>query len=85
LAIKTILCVSDVPEKEREALFVQKIQQCCVVFDYVQEPLSDLKYKEMKRTVLHEMVDYINSNRGVITEPIYGEAVHLVISHYTIS
>ncbi|CAG0915058.1 unnamed protein product [Notodromas monacha] len=68
---------SDVPEKEREALFVQKIQQCCVVFDFVSEPLSDLKYKEIKRTTLHDMVDYVNTNRGVITDPIYAEAVRM--------
>ncbi|KHJ91587.1 protein phosphatase 2A regulatory B subunit [Oesophagostomum dentatum] len=31
---------------EREDLFIQKIRQCCVVFEFAQDPLSDMKYKE---------------------------------------
>ncbi|CAM4852078.1 unnamed protein product, partial [Rotaria magnacalcarata] len=41
-------------------------------------PLSDLKWKEIKRAALNEMIDYITSNRGVITDPIYPEAVRMV-------
>lgn len=63
---------------EREALFVQKLQQCCTVFDFQLDPLSDLKWKEIKRAALNEMIDYITSNRGVITDPIYPEAVRMV-------
>ncbi|GCB82459.1 hypothetical protein scyTo_0021616, partial [Scyliorhinus torazame] len=60
---------------EREELFVQKLRQCCVLFDFVSDPLSDLKYKEVKRAGLNEMVEYITHNRDVITEAIYPEAV----------
>ncbi|CAG0881947.1 unnamed protein product [Darwinula stevensoni] len=67
----------DAAPGERESLFVQKIQQCCVVFDFVSEPLSDLKGKEVKRAALHEMVEFVTNNRGVITEAIYAEAVHM--------
>jgi serine/threonine-protein phosphatase 2A regulatory subunit B' len=63
---------------ERESLFVQKLQQCCTVFDFQLDPLSDLKWKEIKRAALNEMIDYITSNRGVITDPIYPEAVRMV-------
>ncbi|CAF2511262.1 unnamed protein product [Rotaria sp. Silwood2] len=62
---------------ERESLFVQKLQQCCTVFDFQLDPLSDLKWKEIKRAALNEMIDYITSNRGVITDPIYPEAVRM--------
>jgi hypothetical protein len=57
---------------------VQKIQQCCVLFDFVADPLSDLKWKEVKRGALLEMVEYVTSQRGVITEVIYPEAVNMV-------
>jgi len=63
---------------ERESLLIQKLQQCCTVFDFQLDPLSDLKWKEIKRAALNEMIDYITSNRGVITDPIYPEAVRMV-------
>ncbi|KAJ8394227.1 hypothetical protein AAFF_G00048100 [Aldrovandia affinis] len=68
----------DVPPAEQEKLFVQKLRQCCVLFDFVADPLSDLKWKEVKRAALSEMVEYITHNRNVITEPIYPEVVHVV-------
>ncbi|XP_051500313.1 serine/threonine-protein phosphatase 2A 56 kDa regulatory subunit gamma isoform isoform X2 [Myxocyprinus asiaticus] len=67
----------DVPPAEQEKLFVQKLRQCCVLFDFVSDPLSDLKWKEVKRAALSEMVEYITHNRNVITEPIYPEVVHM--------
>ncbi|CAJ0954104.1 unnamed protein product [Ranitomeya imitator] len=57
--------------EERETLLVQKIRQCCVLFDFVSDPLSDLKYKEVKRAALSEMVEYITHSRDVLTDCIY--------------
>lgn len=68
----------DVPPAEQEKLFIQKLRQCCVLFDFVSDPLSDLKWKEVKRAALSEMVEYITHNRNVITEPIYPEMVQMV-------
>ena len=59
-------------------MFIQKIRQCTVLFDFVQDPLSDLKWKEVKRAALNEMVEYVTQNRGVITEAIYPEAITMV-------
>ncbi|KAH8292259.1 hypothetical protein KR054_007685 [Drosophila jambulina] len=61
---------------EREDLFIQKIRQCCTLFDF-SEPLSDLKWKEVKRAALHEMVDFLTNQNGVITETIYPEAINM--------
>ncbi|XP_068110810.1 serine/threonine-protein phosphatase 2A 56 kDa regulatory subunit gamma isoform isoform X2 [Hyperolius riggenbachi] len=72
-----LLYIRDVPPAEQEKLFVQKLRQCCVLFDFVSDPLSDLKWKEVKRAALSEMVEYITHNRNVITEPIYPEVVHM--------
>jgi serine/threonine-protein phosphatase 2A regulatory subunit B' len=76
------LYILDAAPAEREELFVQKIQQCCVLFDFVADPLSDLKWKEVKRGALLEMVEYVTSQRGVITEAIYPEAVNMVLYGY---
>jgi serine/threonine-protein phosphatase 2A regulatory subunit B' len=62
----------------REELFLQKLQQGAIIFDFNRDPLSDLKYKEVKRAALNELVDYITHNRGVVTEAIYPEAVRMV-------
>lgn len=70
-------CVDAAPV-EREELFIKKLRQCCVLFDFVSDPLSDLKWKEVKRSALQEMVEYLTTQRGVITEAIYPEAVNMV-------
>jgi serine/threonine-protein phosphatase 2A regulatory subunit B' len=56
---------------------MRKLKQCCVLFDFVTDPLSDLKWKEVKRGALNEMVDYVSVNRQVITENIFPEAVNM--------
>jgi serine/threonine-protein phosphatase 2A regulatory subunit B' len=70
----------DVSPAEREALFIEKLQQCMTLFDFVQDPLSDLKWKEVKRAALTELVEYVTQNRGVITDNIYPVAVQMVSS-----
>ncbi|XP_028563927.1 serine/threonine-protein phosphatase 2A 56 kDa regulatory subunit gamma isoform isoform X1 [Podarcis muralis] len=75
--LQKLLALKDVPPGEQEKLFIQKLRQCCVLFDFVSDPLSDLKWKEVKRAALSEMVEYITHNRNVITEPIYPEVVHM--------
>ncbi|XP_039249553.2 serine/threonine-protein phosphatase 2A 56 kDa regulatory subunit gamma isoform-like [Styela clava] len=72
-----IPALKDAAPNDVENLFVRKLQQCCVVFDFVTDPLSDLKWKEVKRAALNEMVEYVTHNRGIITEAIYPEAVHM--------
>ncbi len=73
------ICVFvDATPAEREELFIKKLQQCMVLFDFVQDPLSDLKWKEVKRAALNEMVEYVTQNRGVITDAIYPEAIQMV-------
>ncbi|XP_061166449.1 serine/threonine-protein phosphatase 2A 56 kDa regulatory subunit gamma isoform-like isoform X2 [Saccostrea echinata] len=69
--------LKDATPAEREELFIQKLRQCCVLFDFVQDPLSDLKWKEVKRAALNEMVEFVTHNRGVITDAIYPEAIHM--------
>ncbi|XP_078591666.1 serine/threonine-protein phosphatase 2A 56 kDa regulatory subunit gamma isoform-like isoform X1 [Branchiostoma floridae x Branchiostoma japonicum] len=75
--LQKLAALKDARPEEREDLFVQKLRQCCVVFDFVNDPLSDLKWKEVKRAALNEMVEYVTHNRGVITEAVYPEAVNM--------
>ncbi|CAL8104080.1 unnamed protein product [Calicophoron daubneyi] len=65
------------PEK-REELFVEKLHQCSVVFEFVPDTLSDLKGKETKRAALHELTEYLVDNPGPFSDNIYLEVVRMV-------
>lgn len=39
--------LTEVPQAGREAMFIQKLGQCQVMFDFITDPLSDLKWKEV--------------------------------------
>ncbi|XP_017768523.1 PREDICTED: serine/threonine-protein phosphatase 2A 56 kDa regulatory subunit gamma isoform-like isoform X2 [Nicrophorus vespilloides] len=69
--------LQDSAPAEREELFIEKLRQCCVLFDFASDPLSDLKWKEVKRSALHEMVEFVSQQKGVITDAIYPEAVNM--------
>jgi serine/threonine-protein phosphatase 2A regulatory subunit B' len=58
-------------------LFIQKLQQCRVVFDF-NDASSELQGKQVKSQTLHEMLEYITTQRGTITESIYPEVVNMV-------
>ncbi|KAJ1550148.1 Serine/threonine-protein phosphatase 2A 56 kDa regulatory subunit delta isoform, partial [Nowakowskiella sp. JEL0078] len=68
--------LKDVPVADRQDLFLKKIQQCMVIFDFNNE-MSDLKGKEIKRQTLTEIVEYITNNRGVLLEVVYPEIINL--------
>jgi len=74
---KLPLLMETAPGQEREDLFIQKIRQACVLFDFISDPLSDLKWKEVKRSALSEMVEYITTQRGVMSEAVYPEVVQM--------
>ncbi|VDN31989.1 unnamed protein product [Dibothriocephalus latus] len=74
-------------------MFIQKLRQCSVVFDFVPDPLSDFSDKEVKRCALNEIIEYMleaasgqtnagtaaaGGGGGVITEAIYPEVVNMV-------
>lgn len=71
------LHLADVPSSDQPDLFLKKLQQCCVIFDFM-DTLSDLKMKEYKRSTLNELVDYITISRGCLTEQTYPEVVRMV-------
>jgi len=75
--VKLPLLIEEKEPAAREELFLKKLKQCCTMFDFISDPLSDLKWKEVKRAALGEMVDFVAMNRGVITEPIFSAAVEM--------
>ncbi|KAL2207960.1 putative B56-delta regulatory subunit of protein phosphatase 2A [Sarocladium strictum] len=66
----------EVPPQRRQELFMEKIDQCNVIFDF-NDASGDMKSKEIKRLALHELLDYVANNRQVITEPMYPRVVDM--------
>ncbi|CAD5122883.1 DgyrCDS11283 [Dimorphilus gyrociliatus] len=69
--------LKDAPGNEQQDLFVRKLQQCCIVFDFM-DTVADLKSKEIKRAALNEIVEYVTANRGVLTETVCPEIVKMI-------
>ncbi|KAI9864727.1 MAG: Serine/threonine-protein phosphatase 2A 56 kDa regulatory subunit delta isoform [Vezdaea acicularis] len=66
----------EVPPNRRQELFMQKIDQCNIIFDF-NDASGDMKSKEIKRLALHELLDYVANNRQVITESMYPRVVDM--------
>lgn len=71
------LCLLDAPVAELHDLFCKKLQQCCVLFDFL-DCVADLKGKEIKRAALNELVESVATSRGILIEPLYPEAIKMV-------
>lgn len=67
----------DAPSTDQQELFTQKLQQCCIIFDFL-DSVTDLKSKEIKRATLNELVDFVSTNRGVLVENAYPEITNMV-------
>uniref|UniRef100_A0A8C1UJU7 Serine/threonine protein phosphatase 2A regulatory subunit n=1 Tax=Cyprinus carpio TaxID=7962 RepID=A0A8C1UJU7_CYPCA len=73
--------LKDASSTEQHELFMQKLQQCCVMFDFY-DTVTDLKSKETKRATLSELVDYVSTNRGVLVEPVYPEITTMLVYEF---
>lgn len=69
--------IRDAPFSEQHDLFIKKLRQCCVLFDFM-DPVADLKSKEIKRACLNEIVDYISVTKGCIPDTVYPDTITMV-------
>uniref|UniRef100_A0A8C5PD48 Serine/threonine protein phosphatase 2A regulatory subunit n=1 Tax=Leptobrachium leishanense TaxID=445787 RepID=A0A8C5PD48_9ANUR len=72
--------LKDATSNDQQELFCQKLQQCCVLFDFM-DSISDLKSKEIKRATLNELVEYVSTNRGVIVDSAYPDIIKMISSN----
>jgi serine/threonine-protein phosphatase 2A regulatory subunit B' len=75
--IETLPMFRDVPVSERQGLFTRKVQVCCFQFDFF-DTMKMIREKEIKRQALVELVDYIQSGSGKITESNQEEMVKMI-------
>ena len=58
---------------------LHKLRQCLVIFDFNLDPLSDLKFKEVKHAVLNELVDFMDMSPDPLQmSPLPPEPWHTV-------
>ncbi|PSS23642.1 Serine/threonine protein like [Actinidia chinensis var. chinensis] len=69
--------LKDVPVTERQNLFLRKSQICCFQFD-MSDTLKMVREKEIKRQALVELVDFVQSGSGKITESNQEEMVRMI-------
>lgn len=67
----------DIPNSEKQNLFVKKLNLCCVVFDFT-DPTKNLKEKDIKRQTLVELVDFVTSANGKFAETVMQEMIKMV-------
>jgi serine/threonine-protein phosphatase 2A regulatory subunit B' len=77
--IKELPLLSETPMLKREALFKQKLQQCCILFNFEDETDADMKGKEIKRETLVELAEYVNTPIG---QKIYICYISVVCAYY---
>lgn len=66
----------EVPADRRLELFILKVDQCNVMFDF-NDPSSDINGKEIKRVTLQELIEFISSNRFTYTDEMYKHVVDM--------
>ncbi|PWA65804.1 protein phosphatase 2A regulatory B subunit family protein [Artemisia annua] len=76
-SIEPVPMFRDVPVSERQNLFYKKCQVCSFLFDF-SDTLDKVKEKEIKRLNLVELVDYVQSGSGKISEGNQEEMVAMI-------
>ncbi|KAG7661329.1 RTS1 [[Candida] subhashii] len=64
----------EVLPEDQIPLFIQKIDQCNVMFDF-SDPTFDIRGKEIKRITLQELIAFISNNRFAYTDEMYKHVV----------
>ena len=76
-AYEQVPSLRDAAQADKLPLFIKKLQMCTYVFDF-SDATKNAKEKEQKRQALLELVDYINSGPGKLTEQMLDEIVRMV-------
>lgn len=63
-----------VSAEETIPLFIAKVDQCNTMFDF-NDPSFDIQGKEIKRTTLQELIEFIVTNRFTYTHEMYAHVV----------
>ena len=77
VVIEPLPLLRDIPVSERPHMFSRKIQICCVQFDFADQ-MSSLREKEIKRQILVELVEFVQSGSGKLSETMQEELIGMI-------
>ncbi|KAG6494428.1 serine/threonine protein phosphatase 2A 57 kDa regulatory subunit B' alpha isoform-like [Zingiber officinale] len=75
--IESLPLLRDVPAPERPALALRKLRICAVLFDF-SDTIELARDKEVKRQTMLELVDFMQSGSGRLTEQVHEELARTV-------
>jgi len=73
----SVFIAVDASANELHNLLVRKLRQCCTMFDF-DDPLSEVRSKEVKRQCLLELLDFITKPGVMNNEELYTEFMRMV-------
>ncbi|KAL7323478.1 serine/threonine-protein phosphatase 2A 56 kDa regulatory subunit delta isoform, variant 4 [Mucor circinelloides] len=76
VALEKLPSFKEVAPAKRTELFLKKLAQCQVLFDF-SDPSSDLNGKEIKRQALQDMLEYVATTKGALTDAVYPDVVKM--------
>ncbi|KAE8731062.1 Serine/threonine protein phosphatase 2A 59 kDa regulatory subunit B' gamma isoform [Hibiscus syriacus] len=76
-AVEPLPLFKDVPVADRQTLFLRKLQLCCFQLDF-SKSTKLVREKEIKRKTLLELVDFIQSGSGKMTERCQDDMIKMV-------
>ena len=74
--IEPLPSFKDTPAGERQALFIRKLRLCSYQMDFTESDKA--RDKEIKRLNLLEIMDYINTTKGVFNESTFEEITAMI-------
>lgn len=74
--INKLPAFDEVAPEEKIHLFIAKVDQCNVMFDF-NDPSFDIQGKEIKRFTLQELIEFIVTNRFNYTNEMYSHIVNM--------
>ena len=70
----------DVPNAEKQNLFVKKLHLCAFTFDFT-DGSKDVREKEVKRQTLVELLDFVSTEAGKFTESVSDDVMFMISSN----
>ncbi|XP_008785883.1 serine/threonine protein phosphatase 2A 57 kDa regulatory subunit B' kappa isoform-like isoform X2 [Phoenix dactylifera] len=67
VGIEPLISFKDVPNFEKQNVFLSKLNLCCIIFDF-SDPNKDSVGKDLKRQTLIELVDYVSTDAPRFTD-----------------
>ncbi|RWW11162.1 hypothetical protein BHE74_00038886 [Ensete ventricosum] len=76
-SVEPLLLFKDVPNAEKQNLFISKLNYCCRIFDF-SDPNKNSAEKDMKRQVLLDLIGYVDAGTSRFTEPVISASCKMI-------